>query len=531
MAPGLRSRNCLYIDTRKEKEGKAMAHETIFLAKGISKNFGPTRALVDVDFELWRGEVHGLIGENGSGKSTFSSIAAGAQPCDSGTFTLKGEDYMPKNMVDAQNHGIGMVVQEQGTIGNITVASNIFTGRLEEFTKFGFINMRDVTKRAQEILNDIGAGDIDAGAITSSLNFEDRKIVEIARVMVAKPDVFIVDETSTALAMKGRKILYDMIARFKKENKAVIFISHDLGELIEVCDRVTILRDGKIIDTLTGPDITEDNMRRLMVGRELSDHYFREDYECSYEDDVVLDATRITYGPFTNLTLQLHKSEILGICGLSDCGMHELGKVLFGIEPPITGKVTLPQKNTEVKNPHRAVKMGMGYLSKDRDRESVILNASILENIELPCMEKLAKPFGYIPSSAENKLANDQIDTLKIKCRGPKQRLTELSGGNKQKVVFSKWLGCGSDILILDCATRGIDVGVKAAIYRLLEDMKAEGKSIILISEELPEMIGMCDRMIVMKDGMITKEFRRSRSLVEGDIIKYMIGSVNSNAG
>ena len=199
-----------------------MENQPILLATGINKNFGPTRALIDVDFTLCRGEVHGLIGENGSGKSTFSSIAAGAQPCDSGKFVLKGEDYMPHNMVEAQNRGIGMIVQEQGTIGNITVASNVFTGRLEEFAKLGFINMREVTKRAQAILDDIGAGDINAGAMTSSLNFEDRKIVEIARVMVADPDILIVDETTTALAMKGRNILYDLIERFKRNNKAVI---------------------------------------------------------------------------------------------------------------------------------------------------------------------------------------------------------------------------------------------------------------------------------------------------------------------
>ena len=500
-----------------------MEQEPILYAKGINKNCGPTRALVDVDFKLYRGEVHGLIGENGSGKSTFSSIVAGAQPCDSGVFYLKGEEYMPRNMVDAQNHGVGMVVQEQGTIGNISVASNVFTGRLEEFTKFGFINMKEVTRKAQEVLNDINAGDIDASAITASLNFEDRKIVEIARVMVANPDVLIIDETTTALAMKGRKILYDLIERFRKENKAVIFISHDLDELMRVCNIVTVLRDGRIIDTLTGDAITQENMRRLMVGRELSEHYFREDFQCTYEDTVVLEAQQITYGPITNLDLQLHKCEILGLCGLSDCGMHELGKVLFGAAKPITGRIRLPEKNVELKNPHQAVKLGMGYLSKDRDRESVILNASIQDNVELPSMSLLAKAFGYIPAKDEKKLAQEQIDVLKIKCRGSRQNLTELSGGNKQKVVFSKWLGRGSDILILDCATRGIDVGVKAAIYHLLEEMKAQGKSIVLISEELPEMIGMCDRMVVMKDGAITKEFRRSRELSESDIIQYMI--------
>jgi len=502
----------------------------ILKAMGVNKNFGPTRALVDVDFLLRSGEIHGLIGENGSGKSTFSSIVAGAQTCDSGRFELNGQDYMPQNMVDAQNKGIGMIVQEQGTIGNISVASNVFTGRLHEFTKYGFINMKDVTKRAQEILNDIGAGDIDAASMTASLNFEDRKIVEIARVMVADPNVLIIDETTTALAMKGREILFNLIERFKSDNKGVIFISHDLDELMNVCNKVTILRDGHIIDTLEGGDITEDNMRRLMVGRELSKHYFRSDFECTYDDTVVLDAKQITFGPVTNVDLQLHKGEILGVCGLSDCGMHELGKVLFGIEKSITGSVTLPERGVDIKDPYSSVKQDMAYLSKDRDRESIILSASIMENIVLPSLSTMSKIFGLISNKSEKSFTEEQIDILGIKCREPKQRLTELSGGNKQKVAFSKWLGRNSNILILDCPTRGIDVGVKAAIYRLLEDMKANGKAIVLISEELPEMIGMCDRMLVMKDGEITAEFKRSPELSEADIIKYMIGSVNNNA-
>ncbi len=500
-----------------------MDKEIVFSARGVCKAFGPTRALVNVDFDLCYGEVHGLIGENGSGKSTFSSIVAGAQPMDSGSFELKGKPYLPHNIVDAQNCGVGMIVQELGTIGSISVTANIFTGRLGEHSKFGFVKTKEMVRLARDILKDIGADDIDPTSPTASLNFEDRKIVEIARVMVADPDVLIVDETTTALAMKGRKLLFDLIKRFKEHNKAVIFISHDLTELMEICDRVTVLRDGHIIDTLEGDRITEDNMRRLMVGRELEGHYFREDFECSYDDQVVLAAEQITYGSFTNLSLQLHKSEILGITGLSDCGMHELGKVLFGIEKSITGKITLPEKGVQISDPVTAVKNRMGYLSKDRDRESIILNASILDNIELPSMDKLRGPFGFISKKSEKKLAGEEIDLLKIKCRGPSQRLNELSGGNKQKVVFSKWLGCDSDILILDCATRGIDVGVKAAIYHLLEELKAKGKSIILISEELPEMIGMSDRMLVMKDGAITAEFKRSADLGEEDIIQYMI--------
>ncbi len=227
--------------------------------KKISKAFGPTRALIDVDMEIRRGEIRGLIGENGSGKSTLASIIAGAQFADSGSFELKGKPYAPRNMVGAQNHGVSMIIQEMGTIPGITVAANIFTGRLEEFTRFGFINMKAINRRAAELLQEIGAGDIHPETLINRLNFEERKIVEIARAMVANPDLLIVDETTTALAQRGRELLYRLIRRLHEENKSVLFISHDLHELMSICDTITVLRDGIVIDTLEKEEISVDS--------------------------------------------------------------------------------------------------------------------------------------------------------------------------------------------------------------------------------------------------------------------------------
>jgi len=500
-----------------------MAGELLLSAKRISKAFGPTRALVNVDLQVFRGEIRGLIGENGSGKSTFSSIVAGAQFADSGSFEFKGKPFAPKNMVDAQDHGVSMIIQEMGTIGNISVAANIFTGRLERFSKFGFVDFAALNTQANELLKSIGAGDIQAEMITNTLNFEDRKIIEIARAMVANPDLLIVDETTTALAHKGREILYKLIERLHEQNKAVLFISHDLNELMEVCNTITVLRDGKLIDTLDMDQVTIDKMRMLMVGRELSGSYFREDFNCDYSEEVILEAKQITFGPFENFDLQLHKGEILGIAGLASCGMHELGRVLFGIEKPITGAVTLKKTNTAVKNPSVATKNRMAYVSKERDKEALMLNASIQDNVVLPSLKKLSGPLGYISKRSEKQLAEKQVETLRIKCRDEKQRCTELSGGNKQKVVFSKWLAKESDVFILDCPTRGIDVGVKAAMYRLMEDLKAQGKSIVMISEELLEIIGMSDRILAIKDGKIQAELKRNERLSEEEIIKYII--------
>jgi ribose transport system ATP-binding protein len=496
--------------------------DTPFLsAHKICKSFGPTRALVDVDVTVRRGEIRGLIGENGSGKSTFSSIVAGAQRADSGTFELEGKLYDPKHMVDAQNHGISMIVQEMGTIGTISVASNIFIGRLEEYTKLGVVDFKTLNKKANEILADIGASDIKAETLTGRLNFEDRKIVEIARAMVCNPQLLIVDETTTALAHKGRTILYRLIKRMHDENKAVLFISHDLDELVEVCNTITVLRDGHIIDTLDKDHMQIPLMRNLMVGRELTGTYFREDYDGSYSDEVVLKAEHITYGLLEDFSMELHKGEILGIGGLSACGMHELGKVLFGANKTLTGKVT--KEDVVIDGTVTAVKNKIAYVSKERDKEGIILNASIRENIVVPSYNELSKKMGLISRKDELKMANEEAKAMSIKCRNVDQRVSELSGGNKQKVVFAKWLAKDCDVFILDCPTRGIDVGVKAAMYQLIYDLKKQGKAIIMISEELPELIGMSDRMMLIKDGKISAYVSRDKSVTEQTIIEHII--------
>lgn len=501
-----------------------MSRQVFLTAKGVNKSFGSTRALIDVDVEISRGEIRGLIGENGSGKSTFSSIIAGVQREDSGTFILNGQPYRPASMVDAQRNGVSMIIQEMGTIGGITVASNIFAGRLEQFRRFGLLNWKKINAEANRVLAEIGAPEIRGEMMIDQLNFEDRKIVEIARAMSTNPDLLIIDETTTALATKGRNLIYRLIRRMHEQNKAVLFISHDLDELMEVCNTITVLRDGVIIDTLEKEKMSIELMRRLMVGRELIGSYYRDDFDGSSSDKVVLEAQNISLRPhFRNVSLKLHRGEILGLGGLSDCGMHEIGKVLFGIEKPLTGEVAL-KDGTKITDPVTAVRKHMAYVSKDRDKESVILSASIESNIALPSLNNMkAKGTGYISRKKERELTDENISLMRIKCRDGKQLVKELSGGNKQKVVFSKWLGTDSDILILDCPTRGIDVGVKADMYKLMMQLKKQGKAIIMISEELLELIGMSDRILLFKDGRQSCELMRSESLGEKDVIDHII--------
>lgn len=503
-----------------------MENGHLLSARKVCKAFGPTRALIDVDVDIRRGEIRGLIGENGSGKSTFSSIIAGALTMNSGELTLHGQPYSPRNMVDAQNHGVAMIVQEAATLPGLDVASNIFAGRLEQFNRAGLLDWNRIYREADAVLSDIGVPEITGRMSIEHLNFEDRKIVEIARAMVNKPDILIIDETTTALAAKGRRLVYNLIRRMHEENKAVLFISHDLDELMEQCNTITVLRDGRIIDTLDQSNMSVDRMRSLMIGRELEGDYYRSDYDPSHSGEVLLEAKQISLRPFfKNIDITLHRGEILGFGGLSNCGMREIGQVLYGLHKPLTGEVVLHRdgERIAIKDPSVAVDNNMAYVSKDRDKESIILLASIRNNIVLPAVKKLSSLLGFISPRKEKELVNRQIVTMSIKCRNGNQLVKELSGGNKQKVVFSKWLGTDSDVLILDCPTRGIDVGVKADMYKLMMDLKRQGKGIIMISEELMELMGMSDRMMIFKNGKLSSEIKRSVDLQEKDLIEHII--------
>lgn len=490
--------------------------------KNISKSFTSTRALSHVDLQVFPGEIRGLIGENGSGKSTLSAIISGNLKADEGEMYLFGEPYAPQNSFDASCKGISMIVQEQGTIDTVSVAANIFAGREEQFCKYGFLDSKSLTKAAQDLLEKVGIEGIRAEQITGTLSFEDKKLVEIARAFYKTPELFIVDETTTALPQKGRNILYNLIKQLKKEGKSVLFISHDIEELMEVCDTVTILRDGKLIASLKENEMDSHKMKSLMVGREVMDNYYRSINEpASSGDEDILEIKDIDSGILKNVSFKVKSGEIVGFAGLSDCGMHELCKVMFGLVKPEKGSVLL--KGRPITSAKQAIREKMGFMSKNRDTESMLITLTIQENIVLPSLPRLRKWGAFIFPADEKKLARQWCEKLNVKMRDLNQACAELSGGNKQKIVLAKWLANGSDVFILDCPTRGIDIGVKEAIYRIMEELKKDGKSIIMISEELPEVIGMSDRILVMKDGQITHSFERSAELEETDVIQYMI--------
>lgn len=491
--------------------------------KNLCKSFGITKAVQNVSFSINKGEVHALIGENGSGKSTLTNMLTGIYSIDSGTFILDGEEIHPKNQVDANNHGVSIIVQELGTLSGLTVAENIFLGHEDRFVKLGIKNTKQMIKEANELLKRYGFDRIKAQRMIDDYNFEDRKLVEIVKATYFDPKIVVIDETTTALSQEGRNELYKVMNKIRESGNTIIFISHDLQEVLEHSDTITILRDGVYIDTVKSKDVTEEDLKRLMVGREVTGAYYRSDYGSVVSDEVVLSVNDVSVpGLLKDLHFELHKGEILGFGGLSESGMHEVGKAIFGASYDRQGSVTLSD-GTEINDIPTAIKHSIAYTSKDRDNESVVLNQSIMDNICLPSLDELSDKRHMLNDKKLRTFADKFAKEMSVKMVNVDQFVSDLSGGNKQKVVLARWIGKDSDIVVLDSPTRGIDIKVKQDIYQLMDRMRKEGKSIIMISEELMELIGMCDRIIIMKDGMISGQIERHETLDENNLITMMV--------
>jgi ribose transport system ATP-binding protein len=496
--------------------------DVILRSENLCKRFGITTAVNNVSLEFEKGEIHGLIGENGSGKSTFCSTLCGIYPVTSGRFLLEGKELRARSQVEANRRGVSIIVQEMGTLPGLTVAENIFLGEEDKFMVGIVKNAGAMNREAQRLLDSYGFNRIIATRMIDNYSFEDRKLIEIVKATYFNPKIVVVDETTTALSQSGRKELFVVMERVKSSGNTVIFISHDLDEVIEHTDRISILRDGALVDTVKSGETSSGELKRLMVGRELTNRYYRTDYGQSVSDEVVLTVDNVSVpGEMQNVSFRLHKGEILGIGGLSECGMHETGKAIFGASYGRSGSVTL-EGGYAVKSIPGAIRHGIAYASKDRDNESVVVADTIRDNICLPSLDDLSK-HGLLGNRKLDGFAQRNAETMSVKMTGIDQYVSALSGGNKQKVVISRWLGKDSDILVLDSPTRGIDVKVKADIYALMSELKERGKSIIMISEELQELLGMSDRILIMKDGRVNGEFMRNQSLGERDLITKMV--------
>lgn len=490
----------------------------------LSKSFGITKAVRDVSFNVNKGEVHALIGENGSGKSTLTNMLTGIYTIDSGKFILDGKEVHPKNQVEANEEGISIIVQELGTLSGLTVAENIFLGHEDRFVKYGIKNTREMNRQANELLKKYEFSHIRAEEQIDEYNFEDRKLIEIIKATYFSPKIVVIDETTTALSQEGREELYKQMDRIRASGNSVIFISHDLAEVLDKSDTITIMRDGSYIDTVKSSDVTEDDLKRLMVGREVTGDYYRTDYGEKVSDEVVLSVKGVSVpGLLKDISFDLHKGEILGFGGLSESGMHEIGKAVFGASYDRTGSVQLAD-GTEINDIPTAIAHSIAYTSKDRDNESVILNQSIEDNITLPSLPDLAAgPLQFLSDKKLRAFSEKYAEQMSVKMQDVDQFVSDLSGGNKQKVVLARWIGKDSDILVLDSPTRGIDIKVKQDIYQLMNRMRKKNKSVIMISEELMELIGMCDRILIMKDGAVNGELARSQELSENMLISKMV--------
>ena len=479
-----------------------MSDDVILKMEHIRKEFLGVVALDDIDFELRAGRCHVLLGENGAGKSTLVKILSGAYQKTAGKIFLYGKETNIRNPKHAQQSGISIIYQELNLVPHLSAAENIFLGR-EPMLAAGVIDRRTLVEKSRQILSDLGVN-IDVRRPVKQLGVAQQQMVEVAKALSLDAKILIMDEPTSALTQREIDELFATIRRLKSKGVSIIYISHRLEELFEIGDRVTVLRDGKFIETVDIKGTNKSELIRLMVNRELTEQFPKKKAEIGEE---VLRAEGITRkGVLDDVSFSLYRGEVLGIAGLMGAGRTELARAIFGVDKLDSGKIYIRGEPKKVKSPRSAINLGMGFLTEDRKSQGLVLGLSVKENICLSSIQRFSK-LGAMDVKAENEAANRYIADLSIKTSGLNQKVMFLSGGNQQKVVMSKWLSSQADILIFDEPTRGIDVGSKVQIYELMNRLTERGESIIMISSELPEILGMSDRILVMHRGAITARF------------------------
>ena len=491
-----------------------MGKSLMFSAKNIKKSFHDTHALKGVDLDVYEGEVVGLIGENGAGKSTLLKIIIGAQSQDFGEMTMFGEPFSPKNPLEANAAGVGMVYQEQSLITSLSVGQNIFFGHEKQFRKMGFVNWKKMYEEAKEVLAEVGCDFINPRKKVIDLNFATRQMVEIAKVVnITKQSkatnkcLILLDEPTSVLSESESKQLFVEIRKLTAKGHSVIFVSHRLDEVLEISDRVYVYKDGDNAGNMPVSEATEAKLYELMVGRETTMEYYKLEKQIDPAKEVVLEAKDLgLWGKFKYCSFKLHKGEILGFCGVVGSGKEEICSVICGDEKATSGELFVKGKKVNYQVPAKALKDGILMVPKERLIEGVIRALPVEDNVALSNLKFLSK-FGFVFKKRVRDQANEWINKLKIKTRGGDELVIQLSGGNQQKVVFARSLISKADILILNHPTRGVDVGAKEEIYNLIRDIVAHGKSVILLGDTLEECGSMSNRVLVMKDGLITGEF------------------------
>ncbi len=486
------------------------------LMQGMAKRFGGVQALGGVDLAVCRGEVMALVGENGAGKSTLMNVLGGVVMQDDGQMFIDGQPYQPHNPRDAQEKGISFIHQELTLFPSLTVGENIFVNDFPK--KAGFLTHKRIYKDAEQILDRLGVH-VNVRALVRNLSIGDQQLVEIAKAVSNPVNLIIFDEPTSSLTAAERDCLFDVIRGLKAEGTAVIYISHFLEEVFEISDRITVMRDGHHVGLLNTPETTADEVISLMVGRELSMSLPPNE---AATEDVVLAVDGVSRAGFLkNISFNLHKGEILGIWGLLGSGRTELARVLFGLDPIDMGRIVLEGEEIQGAGPVVSKKSGIGYLTESRRDDGLILDMSLRENVTLASLEKIVRPpLRRIVPEKEKQVTRGLIGRLRIVASGTEHKAENLSGGNQQKLVFAKWLALAPKVFILDEPTRGVDVGAKDEIHRIILSLVKDGAAVILISSEMEEIMNLSDRILVMHRGKIRGEVSPETAKQE-DLLKY----------
>ncbi|MCP1103576.1 ABC-type sugar transport system ATPase subunit [Aequitasia blattaphilus] len=477
--------------------------EYILEMKDICKSFSGVKALDKVSLNIKPGEVHALMGENGAGKSTLMKILMGIYSLDSGMITMDGEVYKANNPKEAMNVGISMIHQELNPILDMPVYENIFVGR--ELRNGPLVDSGAEIREAKRLLEDLGIH-VSPHTLLRDLSVAQCQLIEIIKAISINAKVIIMDEPTSAITDHEVNVLFSHIDNLRKQGVAIIYISHRMEEIFQICDRITVMRDGQYIGTDTTKNLDENKLIKMMVGREITDVFPKVEAAIG---EVVFEAKNISRGKqVEDVSFSLHKGEILGIAGLVGAGRTELVEALFGMDRISGGEVFIHKRKVEIRSPRDAIKNGLALVTEDRKGSGLNLGGSVEDNITTVAIKKLLKA-GLINRQNMREAADQYIEKLKIKTSSRNQAVGYLSGGNQQKVVISKWLLTDPEIIIMDEPTRGIDVGAKRDIYLLMGELVKSGKSVIVISSEIPELMGTCDRILVMAEGHITGELNR----------------------
>lgn len=466
--------------------------------QGINKSFGTNQVLKNAGFFLGHGEVHALMGENGAGKSTLMKILTGVYTKDSGTVLVDGKEVSYYNPQEAEKAGIVFIYQELNVMFDLTVEENLFMGK-EIKNKFGICNQKAMRKKAQDILDSMGVT-ISPKEIMSNLSVGQQQMVEICKALMVDAKVIIMDEPTAALTQSETEVLFRVIIALRKKGVSMVYISHRMEEIFELCDRITILRDGSYINTKKISETDMNDVVKMMIGREIGERYPKRNVKIGKERLAVKSLCKT--GVFENVNFSVRAGEVLGVSGLMGAGRTEIMQAIFGNLPYESGEIEIDGKRTVIKNPMQAIRQGIGFITEDRKTEGLLLEKSIEENIALANLGIVSK-FGVLSKQKEEELVKKAIEDLHIKCFGPFHECNNLSGGNQQKVVLAKWILTEPKILILDEPTRGVDIGAKKEIYSIINQLAAKGVAIILVSSELPEVLGMSDRIMVVREGSV----------------------------